>query len=125
MENVDLDKFSSTVLQHEMIDRDVSLISCRTNNISFASETVKFDQNKYTGSGKQNQSNSNFILIKDCKYCANNHAKNKCPAYGKVCAYSQRKHPFQIRCRKGIGIHKINSETLVIRLKLLRKNQKN
>ena len=62
-----------------------------------AEEVSAIRKSKRSGSYKQQVSSNS---LKNCKYCGKSHekAKEKCPAFGKICGYCSKRNHFEIMC---------------------------
>ena len=72
---------------------------------------VKKGRSKDTAS----QHDVNFVrkdpkkYFTNCNYCGSSHTKNKCPAFGKQCAYCKKKNHFASVCRSKLKSQHVNN----------------
>lgn len=48
----------------------------------------------------ENRFKNKHFNAENCHYCGENHKKNKCPVYGKICMFYKKSSHFQICCQK-------------------------
>lgn len=93
-------KAISISLQHEAIDKDSQLHSSSNFNKLLSTNLVERSPNNQ---GQKEHAYSATFQIWYWEYCRGSHAKNRCPAYGKLCNSCNRPNHFQSQCKQRKG----------------------